>query len=76
MSLQVHLIFEGYLTELTAKTVPFLNVLQVLPFEMFADVAFAAELVDPVFDGQIRVADAFESSPWPPLLVHGYLRCF
>jgi hypothetical protein len=39
MSLQVHLAFQGHLTELAPKGLSFLDMLQVLPLEMFAEIA-------------------------------------
>jgi hypothetical protein len=39
MSLEVHLAFQGHLTELAVKKISFLDMLQVLPFDMFAEIS-------------------------------------
>lgn len=38
MSLQVHFAFKVYLTEVTAELVPFFDMLQMLPLEVFAEI--------------------------------------
>jgi hypothetical protein len=45
MSLQVHLVFKGHPTELATEPMPFLNMLQVLPLEMFAEIPRGMKLI-------------------------------
>ncbi len=79
MSLQVHLVFQGHLTEVATKRLLFLNVLQVLPSELFVEIAFTAKFVYSIFDWQIGIAKASTTTLRPLLFVHRppcCLECF
>lgn len=76
MSLQVHFVFKPHLTETAAELIPFLDVLQVLPLEMFAKISQGIKRVCAQFRRQILISQANETYPRPRFLVHRHLSSF
>jgi hypothetical protein len=56
MSLQVHFTLKTHLTETAAELIPFLDMLQVLPLEMFAEISGSIKRVCAQFRRQILIA--------------------